>query len=98
MPRGEKRKGMPGADALDPHRAAGRSRRGAGPAAAEQRDIVATPGEALEDLVEVNLGAAGLWIVAILPVDHDQAHYSRPMWRASASRTPLTNRALVAPA
>jgi hypothetical protein len=44
--------------------------------------------------VEVYLRASSEWVLAILPVDDQNAHYIRPSRRASASRTPLTNLAL----
>ena len=72
-----------------------RARRTVGPAAAEQAHLVPLRGEPAEDLVQVNLGAAGLRILAVLPVHEQDAHYIRPMRRASASSTPLTNFALL---
>jgi hypothetical protein len=45
--------------------------------------------------VQVNFGAARLRILAILPVHEQDAHYIRPMRRASASSTPFTNLALL---
>ena len=69
---------------------------GAHPTAAQQRDLVAGRREPPEDLVQMDLGAAGLRIVAVLPVDEEQPHYMRPMRRASASSTPFTNFALAA--
>ena len=59
-----------------------------------RRDLVPLRGETAEDLVEMNLGAAGLRILAVLPVHEQDAHYIRPMRRASASSTPFTNFAL----
>jgi hypothetical protein len=55
---------------------------------------VAAARQAAEDLVQMDLGAAGLRVLAILPVD-DEEPQSRPISRASASRTPFTKRALV---
>ena len=77
-------------------RRASRCGSAAGPAAAEQRDLVPARREPAEDLVQVDLGAAGLRIVAVLPVDEEQPHYMRPMRRARASSTPFTNFALAA--
>src|SRR5918999_1504401 len=47
-------------------------------------------GEAAEDAVHLDLRAASLGILAILPVDDEDLHDSRPRRRASASTTPLT--------
>ena len=72
-----------------------RARRTSRPAAAEQRHLVPPRGEAAEDLVQVNLGAAGLRILAVLPVDDQDPHSECvPSCRASASSTPFTKRAL----
>ena len=43
--------------------------RAAGPPTAEQHDMVPTAGQPSEDLVEMNLGAAGEWVFPTLPVD-----------------------------
>jgi len=51
-----------------------RTRRTPGPAAAEQRDLVAARGQAAEDLVQMDLGASGLRALAVLPVDEQDAH------------------------
>ncbi len=51
------------------------------------------PREPAEDLVQVDLGAARLRVLAVLPVD-DEDPQSRPISRASASSTPFTNFAL----
>ena len=90
----EERKGVSRADAehLDPIDP--RARRTARPPAAEQPYLVPLRGEPAEDLVEMNLRAAGLRILEILPVHEQDAHYIRPMRRASASSTPFTNFAL----
>ena len=50
--------------------------------------------ETAKDLVQMNLGAARLRIVDVLPVDEQDSHYKRPIFRASASSTPFTKRAL----
>lgn len=68
--------------------------RAAGPAAAEQRDFVTERRQTAEDFVQMDLGAAGLRVVAILPIDEQDAHYIRPIRRAKASSTPFTNFAL----
>jgi hypothetical protein len=51
-----------------------RARGRAGPAPAEQRHLVAARRETAEDLVQVVLRAASLGILAILPVDDEDAH------------------------
>jgi hypothetical protein len=51
-----------------------RSLRRAGPPAAEQGDVMPLRGKSAEDLVQVDLGAAGLRILAILPVDDKDSH------------------------
>ena len=76
-------------DAVDAH-ATGR----AVPARREERDAMTARGEPAEDLVQVDLGAARLRVLAVLPVD-DEDPQSRPISRASASSTPFTNFALV---
>jgi hypothetical protein len=45
----------------------------AGPAGSEQGDVVAPPGEPAEDLVQVDLGSAGLRVSAVLPVDDEDS-------------------------
>jgi hypothetical protein len=45
--------------------------------------------------VQMNFGAASLWILSILPIHDEDAHYMRPIRRASASSTPFTNLALL---
>jgi hypothetical protein len=45
--------------------------------------------------VQVNFRAACLWILSVLPIHKQDAHYIRPMRRASASSTPFTNFALL---
>lgn len=49
--------------------------------------------QAAEDLVQVDLGPAGLRVLAILPVD-DEDSQSCPIRLARASSTPFTKRAL----
>jgi hypothetical protein len=44
------------------------------PAATEQRDLVPSGREPTEDFVHVNLGAASLRVLAVLPVDEQNAH------------------------
>jgi hypothetical protein len=53
-----------------------------GPAAAQERDFVSQSGKAAEDFVHVNLGSAGLRILAVLPVDEQYAHvpYRAERW------------------
>ena len=70
--------------------------RGGQPGQPPQSSVTSLPvrGEPSEDLVQMDLGAARLRILAVLPVDERAAHYMRPMRRASASSTPLTNFAL----
>jgi len=83
---------MPDAEYVDPiERRAGRT---PGPAPTQQPNFMSVRGEAAEDLVQMNLGATRQWVLAILPVHEQDAHYMRPMRRASASRTPFTNLAL----
>jgi hypothetical protein len=50
------------------HAVDARAVRVAGPSAAQERNLVTALREATEDLVQVNLGAAGLWILEVLPV------------------------------
>ena len=85
---------MARADAIDLDPVERGARRTVRPAAAQQRDLVPLRGEPPEDLVQMDLGAARLRILAVLPVDDENSHYIRPMRRASASSTPLTNFAL----
>ena len=67
--------------------------RGGQPGQPPQSSVTSLPcaREPAEDLVQVDLGAAGLRILAVLPVDDEQPHYIRPIRRASASSTPFTN-------
>src|SRR5207247_1160370 len=55
------------------------------------------PRQAAENLVEVDLGAAGMRILAVVPVDQQDPH-SAPYSRATASSTPFTNAGALAPA
>jgi len=48
--------------------------RGVWPPATEERDVVAIAGQPPKDLVQVNLGAASLRILAILPIDEKDPH------------------------
>ena len=93
----EEWKGVARADAVDLDSVEHRARRAARPAAAEQSDLMPARRQPAEDLMQVNLGAARLGIVAVLPVHEKDAHYIRPMRRANASSTPFTNFALAVP-
>ena len=86
--------GLPRAHPMDVDAAERGTRRATGPAAAQQRHLVTALDEPLEDLVEMNLGTAGKRILPVLPVDDENSQVRQPILRASASRTPLTNRAL----
>jgi hypothetical protein len=44
------------------------------PAAAHERDLVSRGGEPTEDFVHMNLSAACLWILSILPIHEQDAH------------------------
>ena len=98
---GEDRKRLQRADPVHLYAVELRPRRRAGPAAAEEVDLMPLLRETPEDFMQVDLGATGLWIVAVLPVHEQDPHTtsspSRPILRASASRTPLTNFALRMP-
>ena len=72
-----------------------------GPAGGEEGDGVSAGREAAEDLVQMRLGASGLRIEPILPVEEEELH--RPAAppvvstsRITASRTPFTKRGLSA--
>ena len=95
IPMREKRKRVPRADTEYVDAIELRARWTIGPAAAQQTDVVTVRRESSEDLVQVNLSAAGQRVLAILPVHEQDAHYMRPMRRASASSTPFTNFALL---
>jgi hypothetical protein len=45
-----------------------------GPASAQESHLVTARGDAAEDLVKVDLRPAGLWVLAVLPVDQQDAH------------------------
>jgi hypothetical protein len=45
-----------------------------GPASAQESHRVTARGDPAEDLVQVDLGPAGLWVLAVLPVDQQDAH------------------------
>src|SRR5438105_2938065 len=68
--------------------------RRAAPSAAKQVYSVARLNDSAENLAKMNLGAAGLRIFVILPVEDQDLHQIIPERRAYASRTPLTKRAL----
>src|SRR5439155_112273 len=67
------------------------------PAARHQVDAMPPLDQPAEDLVEVDFGAAGVWILAVVPVDQQDPH-SAPNSRATASSTPFTNAGALAPA
>jgi len=92
---GKEWKRVPMAHPIDLNAVETRARRAVGPAATEQAHFVSFRGEPPEDLVEMDFGAARQGILAILPVHEKDAHYIRPIRRASASSTPLTNFALL---
>src|SRR5207247_2279686 len=71
--------------------------RGPRPAARHQVDGVAALRQATENLVQVRLGAPGVRILAVVPVDEQNSH-SAPNSRATASSTPFTNPGALAPA
>ena len=68
------RKSLADAGAMHVDAAERRARRAVGPSAAQHRDVVAAPREALEDLVQVDFRPASERILPILPVDDQQAH------------------------
>jgi hypothetical protein len=49
-------------------------RRASWPAAAHERDLVSGGGKPAEDFVHMNLSAASLWVLAILPIHEQDAH------------------------
>ena len=51
-----------------------RARRAPRPAATKEGDLVSSAGEAAEDLVHMDLRAAGLGVLEVLPVDEKNAH------------------------
>ncbi|MDQ2766881.1 MAG: hypothetical protein M3Y30_06965 [Gemmatimonadota bacterium] len=51
-----------------------RALRRARPTAPQQRDLVPARRQPAEDLVQMNLGAAGVRILAVLPIDDEHAH------------------------
>src|SRR5256886_10437269 len=55
------------------------------------------PGQPAEDFVQVNFRAAGVRVLAVVPVDQQDPH-SAPYSRATASSTPFTNAGALAPA
>src|SRR5256886_207476 len=67
------------------------------PAARPQVDAMPPLDQPAEDLVEVDFGAAGVWILTVVPVDQQDPH-SAPNSRATASSTPFTNAGALAPA
>ena len=76
----------------------------AGPPTAEQHHVVPSAGEPSENLVQMNLSAAGERVLPTLPVDDRDpqpatrtcggSRHRRPSLRAYASSTPFTKRAL----
>ena len=91
---GKKRKCVSMADSIDVDPIERDARWTSRPTAAQQAHVIPLRRQAPEDLVQMNFGAARLGILTILPVHEQDAHYIRPMRRASASSTPLTNFAL----
>ena len=67
------RKGRAGPHSHDLHPIEQRARSTAGPAAAQQDDLVPARREPAEDFVQVSFGAAGLRILPVLPVDDQDA-------------------------
>jgi hypothetical protein len=61
-------------DAVDAQSVERGTRRRPGPSTAEERDLVSPRGKPAEDLVQVDLRAASLGVVAILPVDDEDPH------------------------
>jgi hypothetical protein len=61
--------GVPRADAVDRESIDRCALRRPGPPATEERDLVTARRQTAKDLVEMDLGAASLWILTILPVD-----------------------------
>src|SRR6266576_3081454 len=84
------REAMPVADARDVDLVDGGLRSASRPAARDQVDLVSPLGNPAEQLMQVDLGPAGLRILPIVPVDQQNSH-SAPVSRATASSTPLMN-------
>jgi hypothetical protein len=66
-------KGVAGADAVELDAVERRLGRSTGPPGAQERDLVSPLREPPEDFVEMRLGAAGVRVFAVLPVDEGQA-------------------------
>src|SRR5207237_111265 len=62
------------ADAVHLHPVELHLRLAAGPAAAEEHHLVSAASQPAEYLVQVELGAAGLGVLAVLPVDDEDLH------------------------
>jgi hypothetical protein len=52
----------------------GCSRRRSAPAAAEEIHFMTQGGNPSKDLMQMKLGASGLWILAVQPVEYEDAH------------------------
>src|SRR5262249_12292551 len=86
------------ADACHPHAIDLRLRRSVGPPAREQMHLVPfAPGDPAEQLVQMDLGPAGVWILPVVPVDEQNPHRAPVSW-AMASRTPLMKAGAAGPA
>ena len=72
-------------------------RRAARPTAGNQLNLMTPPGDPAEQLVQMDFGATGLRVFAVVPVDEQDPH-SAPVSRATASSTPLMNAGARAPA
>src|SRR6185436_7171715 len=99
--RGGEGERMAAAGAVDPHPVGRIDRLRAGKARAEQAHLVPARRQPAEDLVEVDLGAAGVRVGQVLPVDDEQLHRgpaaaSGATRRITASSTPFTKRGLSA--
>src|SRR5256885_16848901 len=92
---------MTPAHAVHPHSVELRRGRAPRPAARHQVDRVAAspafPRQPPEDLVQVDLRAARVRVLPVVPVDDAKPH-SAPNPRATAPRTPFTTPAPLAPA
>src|SRR5690606_31243489 len=98
--RGRDRECIPPTGTMHLHAVVGVAWGSARPGRYEEGHGVPARGQTPEHLVEVRFGAAGLRVVAVLPVDHEQPQAapqrSRSSCRISASRTPFTKRGLSA--
>src|ERR1043166_3625407 len=85
---GAQREAVPASDPGHVHAVDDGVRRASRPAARDEVDVVPPFGDAPEQLVQMDFGAAGVWVLPVVPVDEQNPHSAPVSW-AMASRTPL---------